>query len=104
MVSGGPVWPNPSMPQAAQVDGRNCIGPSAPAGEGPLLPPSALSSWPMAASTVQDNSGQYLATDSWNPCSSVAGSCPAPTPPPPCPSSPSSPRLSLPPPPPTPPP
>src|SRR5258708_13035414 len=73
MMSGGPVWPNPSMPQAAQVDGRNCIGPSAPAVEGPLLVPSALSIWPMAASTVQDNSGQYLAADSWNSCRYVAG-------------------------------
>src|SRR5215831_18177889 len=73
MMSGGPVCPNPSMPQTAQVDGRNCIGPSAPAGDGPTLVPSLLSIWPMAASTVQDSSGQYLAADSWNSCRYVAG-------------------------------
>ena len=68
MMSGGPVWPNPSIPQTAQVDGRNCIGPSAPALDGPMFVPSALSIWPIAASTVQDSPGQYRAADSWNSC------------------------------------
>src|SRR5580692_5485653 len=36
MMFGGPVWPKPSMRQAAHVDGSNCIGPSAPAGDGPV--------------------------------------------------------------------
>src|SRR6516225_8460530 len=76
MMSGGPVCPNPSMPQTAQVDGRNCIGPSAPAGDGPTLVPSALSIWPIAASTVQDSSGQYLAADSRNSCRYVVGCWP----------------------------
>src|ERR1700733_8706645 len=55
MMFGGPVWPKPSMPQAAHVDGSNCIGPS-------------------AASTVQDRPGQYLAAESWNSCRYVVGS------------------------------
>src|SRR5258707_9029194 len=76
MMSGGPVRPKPSMPQTAQVEGRNCIGPSAPAVDGPLLVPSALSIWPIAASTVQDSSGQYLAADSWNSCRYVVGCWP----------------------------
>src|SRR6266568_8951873 len=73
MMSGGPRRPNPAMPQACQVEGRNCIGPSAPAVDGPTLVPSALSIWPMAASTVQDSSGQYLAADSWNSWRYVVG-------------------------------
>ena len=43
MMSGGPGGPNPSMPHSAQVDGMNCIGPSAPALDGPSLAPSPLS-------------------------------------------------------------
>src|SRR5580700_7731757 len=74
MMFGVPVWPNPSIPQIAQVDGKNCIGPSAPAEEGPSSVPSALSIWPIAASTVQDSPGQYLAADSWNSCRYVVGS------------------------------
>src|SRR3984885_2114312 len=74
MMFGGPVWPKPSMPQAAPVDGSTCIGPSAPAGEGPSLVPSALSIWPIAASTVQDRPGQYFAAESWNSCRYVVGS------------------------------
>ena len=65
MMSGGPVWPNPSMPQAAQVEGMNCIGPSAPALDGPSLAPSPLSISPIEASTVQERPGQYLAADSF---------------------------------------
>src|ERR1700716_560764 len=76
MMSGGPVCPNPLMPQIAHVDGRNCIGPRAPAEDGPLLVPSPLSIWPMAARTVQDIPGQYLAADAWNSCRYVAGSWP----------------------------
>src|SRR6266849_4405201 len=72
MMSGGPVCPNPLMPQIAHVDGRNCIGPRAPAEDGPLLVPSPLSIWPMAARTVQDIPGQYLAADAWNSCRYVA--------------------------------
>src|SRR5689334_14824413 len=64
MMSGGPVSPNPSVPQLCQVEGMNCIGPSAPAEDGPSLAPSPLSIWPMAASTVQDRPGQYSAADS----------------------------------------
>src|ERR1700691_2658665 len=73
MMSGAPVWPNPSMPQIAHVDGRNCIGPSAPALDGPMLVPSALSIWPIAARTVQDRPGQYLAAEDWNSCRYDAG-------------------------------
>ena len=68
MMSGGPGGPNPSIPQAAQVAGMNCIGPSAPALDGPMFCPSALSIWPMAASTVQDMAGQYFAAEAWNSC------------------------------------
>src|ERR1700730_977760 len=75
MMSGDPVWPNPSMPQTAHVDGRHCIGPRAPAEDGPLLVPSPLSIWPMAARTVQERPGQYLAADAWNSCRYVLGSC-----------------------------
>src|SRR5436305_14901615 len=73
MMSGGPARPNPSVPQLRQVDGRNCIGPSAPADDGPSLAPSALSTSPMAASTVQDRPGQYSAADSWYRSSQFAG-------------------------------
>ena len=52
------------MPHSAQVDGRNCIGPSAPALDGPSLAPSPLSISLIAASTVQDRPGQYFAADS----------------------------------------
>jgi hypothetical protein len=64
MMLGGPVSPNPSIPHIRQVDGRNCIGPSAPAVDGPMFWPSADSIWPMAASTVQDSPGQYRAAES----------------------------------------
>src|SRR6185437_8800973 len=73
MMSGGPVSPNPSVPQLCQVDGRNCIGPSAPADDGPSLAPSPLSISPMAASTVQDRPGQYSAADSRYRSSQLAG-------------------------------
>ena len=63
-MSGGPGGPNPSMPHSAQVEGRNCIGPSAPALDGPSLAPSPLSISLIAASTVQDMPGQYFAADS----------------------------------------
>ena len=63
MMSGGPVWPNPLIPHSAQVDGMNCIGPSAPALDGPSLAPSPLSICPIAASTVQDRPGQYFAAE-----------------------------------------
>ena len=63
MMSGGPVWPNPTMPHSAQVAGMNCIGPSAPALDGPSLAPLPLSISPIAASTVQDMPGQYFAAD-----------------------------------------
>src|SRR5271157_1216310 len=65
MMSGAPVWPNASIPHSAQVDGRNCIGPSAPALDGPSLAPSPLSISLIAASTVQDIPGQYSLADSW---------------------------------------
>src|SRR6266571_1366665 len=57
------VSPNPGMPHIRQVDGRNCIGPSAPAFDGPSLVPCPLSICPIAASTVQESPGQYLAAD-----------------------------------------
>ena len=63
---GGPDSPNAVIPHSAQVDGRNCIGPSAPAVDGPGLVPSPLSIWPIAASTVHGSPGQYCAADSWN--------------------------------------
>src|SRR5215467_10831884 len=66
MMSGGPVSPKATMPHARQVVGRNCMGPSAPALDGPMFWPSALSIWPMAASTVQDRPGQYSAADALN--------------------------------------
>ena len=66
MMSGAPVRPNPEIPHTDQVDGRNCIGPSAPALDGPTLAPSPLSIWPIAARTVQDKDGQYRAADCWN--------------------------------------
>src|ERR1700733_7698197 len=67
-MSGEPVSPKPSVPQTAHVEGRNCMGPIAPAVDGPTLVPSALSIWPMAASTVQDRPGQYSAADALNSC------------------------------------
>ena len=60
---GVPVPPKPSVPHSCQVDGRNCMGPSAPALDGPTLAPSPLSTSPIAASTVQDSPGQYRAAD-----------------------------------------
>src|SRR5271166_5134291 len=63
MMSGGLGWPNALMPHSAQVDGRNCIGPSAPALDGPLLAPSPLSISLIAASTVQDMPGQYSSAE-----------------------------------------
>ena len=68
MMFGVPVSPKPSVPQVRQVDGRNCIGPRAPAVDGPSFCPSADSIWPMAASTVHDSPGQYWAADSWKSC------------------------------------
>src|SRR6516164_8001314 len=73
MMSGGPGGPNPSVPQIAQVDGRNCMGPRAPALDGPSLAPSPLSISPIAASTVQDRPGQYCAADSLNRSIQLAG-------------------------------
>src|SRR5215475_3927995 len=66
MMFGGPGSPNAVMPQVSHVEGRNCIGPSAPAGDGPLLVPSPLSIWAMAARIVHDMPGQYWAADAWN--------------------------------------
>src|SRR5271169_668446 len=63
LMSGGPGWPNAVMPHSAQVDGRNCIGPSAPALDGPSLVPSPLSISLIAASTVHDRAGQYSSAD-----------------------------------------
>ena len=63
MMSGEPVWPNPLIPHSAQVAGMNCIGPSAPALDGPSLAPLPLSISPIAASTVQDMPGQYIVAD-----------------------------------------
>ncbi len=68
MTFGAPVSPYAVIPHSAHVDGRNCIGPSAPAVDGPTLLPSPLSICPMAASTVQDIPGQYLAAESLNSC------------------------------------
>src|ERR1035437_4300311 len=65
MMYGGPGSPKAVMPQVAHVDGMNCMGPSAPALDGPMLLPSQLSIWPMAASTVQDSRRQYRAADCW---------------------------------------
>jgi len=66
MMFGGPASPKAVVPHTCQVEGRNCIGPSAPALDGPMLAPKPLSICPMAASTVQDRPGQYRAADSWN--------------------------------------
>src|SRR2546421_10920312 len=63
MMSGAPGGPNPLIPHSAQVAGMNCIGPSAPALDGPLLAPSPLSICAIAASTVQDIPGQYFAAE-----------------------------------------
>src|SRR5208283_1755997 len=68
MMLGAPVSPKPSIPRARQVDGMNCIGPSAPALDGPTLVPLPLSTSPIAARTVQDIPGQYRAADSWYSC------------------------------------
>src|SRR3954470_11773191 len=73
ITSGAPLWPNPSVPQTRQVDGMNCIGPSAPALDGPSLAPSPLSISPIAASTVQDRPGQYSAADARYRSSQLAG-------------------------------
>ena len=73
MMSGGPDGPNPSVPQIAQVDGRNCMGPRAPALDGPSLAPSPLSISPIAASTVQDRPGQYCAAEALNRSIQLAG-------------------------------
>ena len=73
MMSGAPGGPNPSVPQIAQVDGRNCMGPSAPALDGPSLAPSPLSISPIAASTVHGRPGQYFAADSLNRSTQFAG-------------------------------
>src|SRR5260370_8026318 len=72
-MSGVPVGPNPSVPHMAQVEGRNCIGPSAPALDGPSLAPSPLSISPIAASTVQDRPGQYCAAEALNRSIQLAG-------------------------------
>lgn len=58
MTSGGPGAQGVEMPHSAPVDGRNCIGPRAPAVDRPSLMPSALSICPIAASTVQGSPGQ----------------------------------------------
>jgi hypothetical protein len=42
----------PPSPYSAQVDGSNCIGPRAPALDGPSSAPKPLSTCPMAARTV----------------------------------------------------
>src|SRR5208337_4985215 len=63
MMSAGPGWPNAVMPHSAQVDGRNCIGPRAPALDGASLAPSPLSISLIAASTVHDRPGQYSSAD-----------------------------------------
>src|ERR1039457_7035381 len=68
LMFGGPGSPKAVMPEVAHVDGMNCMGPSAPALDGPMLLPSPLSIWPMAASTVQDSPRQYRAADCWNNC------------------------------------
>src|ERR1700690_1924092 len=65
---GVPVSPKPSVPHTAQVAGMNCMGPMAPAVDGPTLVPSALSICPIAASTVHDRPGQYMAADDLKSC------------------------------------
>src|SRR5579862_2026446 len=72
-MTGGAVWPKPTVPHIAQVEGRNCMGPSAPALDGPSLAPSPLSIWAIAASTVQDMPGQYLAAEALNRSIQLAG-------------------------------
>src|SRR5215472_4317000 len=76
MMFGGPGSPKAVIPHARQVEGRNCIGPRAPALDTPGLALSPLSIWPMAASTVQGSPGQYMAADSWNSGTYVIGRLP----------------------------
>ena len=52
MASAGSMMLPPS-PNSAQVEGSNCIGPSAPALEGPSSAPKPDSSKPIAARTGQ---------------------------------------------------
>ncbi len=66
MMFGGPGSPKAVIPHSRQVEGRNCMGPRAPAVDAPGFALSPLSIWPMAASTVQGSPGQYMAADSWN--------------------------------------
>src|SRR6266516_1070414 len=73
MMSGGPGGPNPLIPHSAQVAGMNCIGPRAPALDGPLLAPSPLSIWPIPASTVQDIPGHYFAAEALKRFRELAG-------------------------------
>src|SRR4051812_41597507 len=53
--------PSASRPHCAQVSGMNCIGPSAPADDGPTLRPWPLSTCPIAARIVHDNPRQVRA-------------------------------------------
>lgn len=64
MASSGSIMfaslsPFPSTPYCAQVEGRNCIGPIAPALEGPMFSPWSDSTLPTAASTYQSSANSY---------------------------------------------
>src|SRR5215210_7092908 len=56
--------PFPSTPEAAHVDGRNCMGPMAPALEGPMFCPWLDSTCPTAARTYQSLPNPYFSADS----------------------------------------
>src|SRR5580704_3902009 len=62
MIEAVPSW-SPSTAYAANVAGSNCIGPSAPADDGPSLRPWPLSTWPIDARIVQGRPGQVVAAD-----------------------------------------
>src|SRR5260370_2952486 len=76
MMFGGPGSPKAVIPHSCQVEGRNCIGPRAPAVDTPGLARSPLSIWPMAPSTVQGSPGQYMTADPLNNLTQAAGPSP----------------------------
>src|SRR5215211_9219034 len=55
--------PLPSTPAVSQVEGRNCIGPSAPAVDGPMFSPWFDSTCPTAANTYQSSPNPYFRAD-----------------------------------------
>ena len=55
--------PLPSTPEVSQVDGKNCIGPIAPAVDGPMFAPWPDSTIPTAARMYQSSPNPYSLAD-----------------------------------------